>query len=101
MDFKEIQNFIKRRNYIISEHADTERIYDQLTVEDIETAVLAGKVIKERVDDARGESRLVAGKSKDGRLLHVVIGLRFGRPVIVTVYAPSEELWISGKIRKR
>lgn len=100
MDFKEIQNFIKRRNYIISEHADEERIYDQLTVEDIEAAVLSGKVIKERVD-ARGESSLVAGKSRDGRLLHVVIGLRFGRPVIVTVYTPSEELWISGKIRKR
>lgn len=101
MDFKEIQNYIKGRNYIISEHADEEKTYDKLTVEDIEAAVLSGEVIEERTDDVRGKSSLVAGRSKDGRLLHVVIGLRSGRPVIVPVYAPSEELWISGKIRKR
>lgn len=101
MDFKEIQNFIKKRDYIISEHADEERTYDKLSLGNIEEVVLSGEIIEKRADDARGESCLVAGRTKDGRLLHVVIGLRFDRPVIVTVYTPSEKLWIRGRIRKR
>lgn len=101
MQFKKIQSLIKRRDYIFSEHADEERTKDRLTVEEIEEAIISGKVIEERLDDVRGESRLVAGKSANGKLIHAVIGLRFKRPVIITVYTPSIEKWLYGKIRKR
>lgn len=101
MDFKEIKKLIKKKNYLFSEHADEERTKDKLSVEEIEEAILSGKVIEEMVDDPRGESRLISGKSKNGKLIHVVIGLRFGKPVIVTNYLPSEEVWVSGIIRKR
>lgn len=101
MDFKVIRQFIKKKDYLFSEHADEERTKDKLTVEEIEEAILSGKVIEERVDDPRGESRLISGKSKNGKLIHVVSGLRFGKPVIVTNYLPSEEVWVSGIIRKR
>jgi hypothetical protein len=53
------------------------------------------------LDDPRGESRLIAGKTQNGKLIHIAIGLRFDIPVIVTVYIPSEEKWIYGKVRKR
>ena len=101
MDFKTIKEHIKKKNYLFSEHADEERTKDKLTVEDIEQAVLGGKVIDERLDDPRGESRLVAGKIDEGKIIHVVIGFRFGKPVIVTNYIPSKEEWIRGKIRRR
>lgn len=101
MDFSRIQYLIKKRNYLFSEHADEERTKDQLTIGDIEHAILSGEVINERLDDPRGESRLVAGETQNGKLIHVVIGLRFNTPVIVTVYTPSKEKWIYGKIRKR
>lgn len=101
MDFKEIQKFIKKKDYLFSNHADEERTKDSLAAEDVEGAVLSGKVIEERLDDPRGESRLIAGQTEDRRLIHVVIGLRFGKPVIVTCYIPSKEEWISGKIRAR
>lgn len=101
MNFKEIKEHIKRKDYLFSEHADEERTKDKLSVEEIEQAVLTGKVIEERLDDPRGESRLVAGKNNDGKITHVAIGLRFGKPVIVTVYLPSPEEWIRGTIRKR
>lgn len=101
MDFKEIQSLIKKKDYLFSEHADEERTKEQLTVEEVEKAIISGQVIEERLDDPRGESRLITGTTKAGRLIHVVIGLRFGKPVIVTVYTPSEEEWIHGKIRKR
>lgn len=101
MDFKTIKKFIRKRDYLFSEHADEERTKDQLTVEEIEEAIIFGKVIEERLDDPRGESRLISGKTKTGKLVHIVIGLRFGKPVIVTNYLPSKEGWIRGTIRKR
>lgn len=101
MQFKEIQKLIKSRDYIFSEHADEERTKDKLTVNEIEEAIISGKVIEERLDDPRGESRLVAGKSKSGKLIHIIMGLRFDKPVIVTVYIPGTDKWIYGKIRKR
>ena len=32
MDIKEIKSFIRKRDYLFSEHADEERTKDQLTV---------------------------------------------------------------------
>lgn len=101
MDFKEIQNLIRKKEYLFSEHADEERLKDQLTVEDVERVILSGEVIEERLADDRGESRLISGKSKKGKIVHTVIGLRLEKPVIVTVYIPSEDLWTHGTIRKR
>lgn len=101
MDFRKIQELVKKREYLFSEHADEEKTKDQLTVDEIEHAILSGEVIDERLDDSRGESRLIAGKTQNGKLVHIVIGLRFGMPVIVTVYIPSKEKWIYGKIKKR
>lgn len=101
MDFEEIKSLVKRKNYLFSEHADEERTKDKLTAEEIEQAIISGKVIEERLDDPRGESRLVAGKTEGGKLLHIVIGVRFDKPVIVTVYLPSKELWNRGKIRRQ
>jgi hypothetical protein len=101
MTFKDIQNFIRKKDYLFSEHDDEERTKDQLIVQEIEQAILAGKIIEERLNDPRGESRLVAGRSKNDKLIHIVIGVKFDKPVIVTVYTPSQTVWIRGRIRKR
>ena len=100
MNFEEIKKHIKNKTYLLSEHADEERTKDKLTVLEIEKAVLSGKVIEERIADPRGESRLIAGKT-NSRSIHVVIGSREERPVIVTVYIPDKKLWGRGIIRKR
>lgn len=99
MNFKEIQDHISRRDYLFSEHADEEKTKDKLNVNEIEDAILTGEVIEERLNDLRGESRLVAGISRSRKLIHVVIGLKFGKPIIVTVYTPSKDEWEYGKIR--
>lgn len=101
MDFNKIQDLIGKRKYLFSEHADEEKTKDQLTVDEIEEAILSGEIIDERLDDPRGSSSLIAGKTRSGRLIHIVIGIRFDMPVIVTVYIPSEDKWRYGKIRKR
>lgn len=101
MTFAEIRTLVRKGNYLFSDHADEERTKDNWTVDDIKEAILSGEVIEERLNDPRGESRLISGFSKKGEIIHVVIGMRFGFPVIVTVYKPSENAWTSGKIRKR
>lgn len=101
MTFKEIQRRIKKKDYLFSEHADEEKTKDKLKIEEIEDAILSGKVIEERLDDPRGESRLIVGKSSSGKMIHIVIGLRFGKPVIVTNYIPNKIEWTGGIIRKR
>lgn len=101
MDFKTIQKHIKAGDYLFSDHADDEKTKDKLTVEEIEEAILSGEVIEERPDDPRGESCLVAGRTDTGKLLHIVVGTRFNKPVIVTVYLPSVVRWSRGIIRKR
>lgn len=101
MNFKEVQKRIKKKDYLFSENADEEKTEDKLNVGEIEEAILSGKVIEERLNDPRGESRLISGMSKSNKLIHVVIGLRLGKPIIVTIYTPSEEEWMYGKIRIR
>lgn len=101
MDFKEIQKHIKKKDYLFSEHADEEKTKDKLKIKEIEEAILCGEIIEERLDDPRGESRLIAGKSSSGRTIHIVIGIRLDKPLIVTNYIPSEAEWIGGIIRKR
>lgn len=101
MDFEEIKDFVKKRNYLFLEHADEERIKDKLTVEEVEQAVLSGEVVEERLGDPRGESLLIAGTTKDGKIVHVVIGSGFAQPIVVTVYRPDQQKWIRGKIRRR
>src|SRR3989344_2536494 len=101
MDFEKIKEFIRKKDYLVSEHADEERIKYKLTRENREEAILAGEVIEERLDDPRGESRLIAGKTSTGQLVHITIGTRSDKPVIVTVYKPALEKWIRGKIRRR
>ena len=101
MDFEEIQRLVKRKDYLFSEHADEERTKDELSTEDIEHAIISGKVIGERLNDPRGESRLIAGKTENSKLIHVVVGTRLDKPVIVTVYIPEAKTWSRGIIRKR
>ena len=101
MDFKTIQKHISRKDYLFSEHADEERTKDNITAQDVEEVLLSGSVIEERLDDPRGESRLVAGKTVLGKTIHVVIGIRFSKPVIVTVYIPEVMKWNRGIMRKR
>ena len=101
MDFEKIKEFIRKKDYLVSEHADEERTKDKLSLEDIEQIIISGKVLEERLDDPRGESRLVSGKTSTGQLVHITIGTRSDKPVIVTVYKPALEKWIRGKIRRR
>jgi hypothetical protein len=87
--FEWIREQVESGRYFWSHHADQERQADELTIAQVEQAVLQGRVIENYPDTGRGESCLIAGFCDDGTPIHVVCGVRSGQPVIVTTYVPT------------
>ncbi len=83
-----IKERILNNEYYYTRHADTERQNDDLSLKEIEEAVLGGHIIEHYPDTGRGESCLVAGFTRFGKPIHAVFGYRDKWPVIITVYIP-------------
>ncbi|MCX7113263.1 MAG: DUF4258 domain-containing protein [Proteobacteria bacterium] len=75
--------------YRYSRHGDRERQNDLLTLEEVEQALLNGRIIEQYPDTGRGESCLLAGFTDLGKPVHIVCGGMDEWMVIVTVYVPT------------
>jgi hypothetical protein len=84
-----IQESVKKGHYYYSKHGDQERQNDNLTIAEVEEALLSGRILEQYKDEGRGESCLVAGFTKAGKPIHVVCGIRGEWFVIITVYIPQ------------
>jgi len=90
---QKIRQKVIDREYYISSHAEEERMDDELERDDIENAVLKGRINKKLSEDIRGIRYIVEGPAKDGRLIHIVCRFKEdGNLIIITVYALTEEL---------
>ena len=88
LDIVWIQSRIREGQYYFSRHGDQERQNDNLTLAEIEEALLSGLLLEEYEDTGRGESCLVVGFTAQGKPLHIVCGEIDNRVVIITVYIP-------------
>lgn len=81
---------IRRREYIMSIHADEEMNDDCLTIFDVERCILTGKILERQKDKVTAEWKYrVNGKSLVGGEVEVVAKLSpTGKLVIITVYVP-------------
>ena len=84
-----IKSKIKDGDYYFSRHGDQERQNDNLTIAEIEEALLTGRILEQYEDTGRGESCLIAGFTTQGKPLHIVCGEIENRVVIITVYIPT------------
>lgn len=84
-----IREKIERDEYFFSKHGDAEREKDNLTIAEVEEALLSGRILEQYSDTGRGESCLIAGFSDDGKPVHIVCGSRDNQMVIITVYIPT------------
>jgi hypothetical protein len=90
---------IETQNYEISLHADNERLNDELSVSQLEQALINGKIIEYYPADTRGESCLVCGIS-DNIDIHIVCGKnRQQHLIIITVYIPTMPKWLNAYTR--
>ena len=99
MEIREIQEKVRKGEYEISFHAEKERYAEDITIPDLETAILNGGILEDYPDDPRGPSCLVLGYSQN-RPIHIVCGhtpIKWIR--MVTVYIPRPPKWIDEKIR--
>ena len=88
LDIVWIQNRIREGQYYFSRQGDQERQNDNLTLAEIEEALLSGLLLEQYEDTGRGESCLVVGFTAQGKPLHIVCGEIDNRVVIITVYIP-------------
>ena len=80
---------VRRREYVMTLHADDEMDNDGLTILDVESAILTGRIIESQQDRRTREQKyLVRGQIADGSQL-IVVATKFrhtGKLVILTVY---------------
>ncbi len=80
------------RDYYLSSHAEEEMVDDNLDREDVENAILKGKIQKRMTKDPRGPRYRLEGSAEDGRKMHVICRLDENDHLrIITVYALAEE----------
>ena len=87
IDIDWIRERVRNNEYYFSKHGDQGRQNDNLSIAELEEAVLTGRILEQYADMGRGESCLVAGFSNN-KSIHVVCGHRGDWLVIVTVYIP-------------
>jgi hypothetical protein len=78
----------ERSAYFFSRHADRERQNDNLTIIEVEEALLTGRILEQYQNTGRGESCLVAGFTEQGKPVHSVCARSGEHLVVVTVYIP-------------
>jgi hypothetical protein len=65
---------------------------DRLERDDLENALLKGRIQKKLSEDMRGVRYRIEGPAKDGRLIHVICRFREDASlVIITVYVLTED----------
>jgi hypothetical protein len=87
---KEMQDKIRRREYIMSIHAEEEMNDDDLSIFDVEACILTGKILDRQKDKVTAEWKYrINGQSLSGGEVEVVAKLSpTGKLVIITVYVP-------------
>ena len=76
MNIEQIRFLVKERKYRLTLHAENERDTDQITLEEIETALLSSKseVIEDYPNDPRGSSSLILGFTAQYQPIHILCG---------------------------
>ena len=93
---------IKNKKYEFSRHALDQSIIRDISVPEMEQAILENAVvIEDYPDDKYGPSCLILGYTESGRPLHIQCGYseKFLMKII-TLYQPDPEFWVDDKIRK-
>ncbi len=87
-----IRQKIVDRAYYLSSHAEEEMLDDKLERNDVENAILRGRIEKKLSEDVRGTRYRIEGPARNGRVIHVICRFREdANLVIITVYALTEE----------
>lgn len=97
---EQVRKSAAARDYVLSLHADQERLTDGLSVDELESAMKSAELLEDYPTDPRGSSCLLLSAAGAGPI-HLVCGLtRQGRVVVITVYRPAPPKWIDERTRR-
>ncbi|MBF0540279.1 MAG: DUF4258 domain-containing protein [Nitrospirae bacterium] len=94
-DIEWIQRKVKENKYYYSKHGDQERQNENLTLREVEEAILSGRIIEQYQDTGRGDSCLVIGFTEKGIPIHIVCGKRSDWLAVITIYIPLPPKFIT------
>lgn len=85
---KQMRESVRALQYVMTIHAEEEMSGDDLSIFDLEQAILTGQIVERQKDAETGEWKyLVKGKSVEGNAVVSVSKLSpTGKLVIITVY---------------
>jgi hypothetical protein len=93
MDIEQIKAKVRVNQYVYSHHAEVERRAEDLTIAQVEEALLSGKILERYSDTGRGESCLIVGFA--GQVpMHIVCGWRGEKVAFITAYVPRPPRFI-------
>jgi Domain of unknown function (DUF4258) len=100
---RRLQAKVRERKYRLTSHAEREREADQITVQEIDEAVLsdACELFEDYPTDPRGHSYLILGWRRAGLPVHIVCGhLHEEEFIVITIYRPDPAEWIDWRNRR-
>jgi len=103
MELADIQARVREGKYRESRHARNERSNDNLTLQQVEEALLSGKILEHYPDTGRGDSCLIVGFAGEAAI-HVVCGWsgpEQAELVLITVYKPGPPKFVDPWTRKK
>lgn len=79
---------VRTRQYVMTLHADEEMDEDELTIFDVESVILSGKIIERQKDQSTGEWKyLIKGESLAGESVVTVAKIGpTGKLIFITIY---------------
>jgi len=84
----QLREKVRTRQYVMTVHADEEMDEDELTIFDVESVILSGKIVERQKDQGTGEWKyLVKGKSLAGESAVAVTKIGpTGKLIFITIY---------------
>lgn len=95
-----IRDQARTDNFRITQHAHQEMVAEEITLDQLQEAIGASELLENYPQHQQGACCLLAGRTRDGRPLHVVCTT--GQPVliVITVYEPKLPKWITPRQRR-
>ena len=100
-DIESIQAMYSNRAVELTRHFHIRVKERCIRYADVKSAIESGEIIEQCLDDFPNPSVLILGLTRDGKPLHVAVGIDDFKLWLLTAYFPTPELWESDyKIRR-
>ena len=93
LSIKDIKPLCNENNTILTNHVLVKMKERGIVYDDIEMAILCGKIIAQYEDDKPFPSCLILGYTRNSKPLHIVASLEGNILWIITAYFPMLDIW--------